>query len=334
MNSLRATIFRGSTVTLLLAFVAPALQAQATDSTIAPKPSTMDSAFARARALVISGNTVAGRAIVDSILAATPPGTDAYGDALYGRATLAPTATDAARDYRRIVVEYPLSAHAGDALLQLAQLERSQGDRASAVGHLQRYVRENPSSPNRPKAGLWLAQLLFEQNDDLQACRALDTARVGAPSGDVEFQNQINFYTPRCNAAMARAQADSEARADSLRADSVARADSVRKAADRARDRRRREAGRAGSGSTARSTTPASTTGRYSVQLGAFATEAEARKLVDTLRPKGIDARVDGSAKPFRVRVGHYATHAAAAEELTRLKKAGLNGFVTSTGDR
>jgi len=318
----------GACTLALLVGAAPATHAQGTDTTATPPPavsvSTMDSAFARARRLVIAGRADSGRRIVDSVLAATPAGTAAYGNALYGRAMVAPTAADAERDYRRIVVEYPLSAHAGDALLQLAQLERSQGDRGAAIDHLQRFLRENPASAKRARSGLWLAQLLFEQDDDVQACRILSDARAATAPSDVELQNQMNFYTTRCDVAAAKARADSVARADSLRADSVARADSIRKAERRSRERAR----------AARRAEPSATPTGYSVQVGAFATKSEAEKLVATLHDRGIEARVDGTRNPFRVRVGHYKTRTAANAARARFKKLGVTGFVTSTTGR
>lgn len=323
MNSVKPMIY-GICVAALLTGNASSARAQGTDTTGIQSASAMDSAFARARSLVISGQIAAGRTIVDSILAATPVGTAAYGDALYGRATVAPTAADAAQDYRRIVVEYPLSVHAGDALLQLAQIERSQGDRASAINHLERFLRQNPASTKRARTGLWLAQLLFEQNDDVRACGILDQARSVIPAGDVELQNQMNFYTPRCNAATARARADSVARADSLHADSV------RKAQQRSRARAERtpkQPTKAGQSTT-------SGAGGYSVQVGAFATSAEAEKLATRLRGRGLEARVDGTRKPFRVRVGRYKTRSEATSALVRLKKAGINGFVTVLDQR
>lgn len=324
MKSLTSTI-HGICAAMILAGGASLARAQNADTTAVQPASAMDSAFARARTLVIAGQTAAGRKIVDSIFAVTPVGTTAYGDALYGRAMVAPTAAAAAQDYRRIVVEYPLSTHAGDALLQLAQIERSQGDRASAIGHLQRFLRDNPASPKRARTGLWLAQLLFEQNDDTEACDILNQARAAIPAGDVELENQMNFYRPRCDAVAARARADSIAQADSVRADSV------RKAAQRARQRAQAkptpkpEATRSGV-KTSR--------GGYSVQVGAFATAAEAQKLVARLRTRGLDARVEGTRKPYRVRVGHYATRNEANDALTKLKKAGITGFVTSADER
>ena len=87
-----------------------------------------------------------------------PEGTPAYGDALFWRGALAETAADAERDYRRVIVEYPLSPYADDALLSLAELEQARGDRAAASQHLQRFVREHPASPARARAGLAAAR--------------------------------------------------------------------------------------------------------------------------------------------------------------------------------
>src|SRR3954471_23307856 len=105
----------------LLALTAlPPLRAQG-----APPAATTssDSLFRRAKRLVAEGNGAAGRALVDSALRATTEGTPAYGDALFWRGALAETAADAERDYRRVIVEYPLSTYADNALLAMADLE-------------------------------------------------------------------------------------------------------------------------------------------------------------------------------------------------------------------
>src|SRR3954470_18908402 len=87
--------------------------------TPASRPTSAESVFARARTLVVNGNGAAGRLLVDSVVAATEPDTPAYAEALYWRARLA-VGADAERDYRRILVDFPLSPRSGDALLQLA----------------------------------------------------------------------------------------------------------------------------------------------------------------------------------------------------------------------
>ena len=118
--------------------------------------------------------------IVDSLLRAAPEGTPAYGDALFWRGALAETAADAERDYRRVIVEYPLSPYSDDALLSLAELEQARGDRAAAYQHLQRFVREHPASPARARAGLAAARLAFEQRDNASRMRDdRGRARIG-----------------------------------------------------------------------------------------------------------------------------------------------------------
>jgi cell division protein FtsN len=68
--------------------------------------------------------------------------------------------------------------------------------------------------------------------------------------------------------------------------------------------------------------------GRYSVQLAAYDTRADAAAAVQRFTKRDIAARIDGEQKPFRVRVGYYATRAEAASALSRLKKLGITGFV------
>ncbi|HET7459310.1 MAG TPA: SPOR domain-containing protein [Gemmatimonadaceae bacterium] len=66
----------------------------------------------------------------------------------------------------------------------------------------------------------------------------------------------------------------------------------------------------------------------FSVQLAAFDAAAPAEALAARLRGRGLDARVSGTAAPFRVRVGHYATSGAAAREAAALKARGQPAFV------
>jgi hypothetical protein len=164
----------------------------------APRPVT-DSLFRRARRLVADGNGGAGRALVDSLLRVADPASPAYGDALYWHGALAPTAAEAERDYRRVIVEYPLAYYADDALLAIAELEQARGDRAGALMHLQRFVREHPSSAGRGVAALGAARLAFEQRDTKLGCSMIATARASASSTDVELRNQIEYYGRQCS---------------------------------------------------------------------------------------------------------------------------------------
>jgi TolA-binding protein len=168
-----------------------------------------DSIFMRARQLVVNGNGAAGRLLVDSVIAATNPDTPVYADALYWRAALAASSIDAELDYKRVVVEFPLSERAGDALFQLAQLEIARGDRAAAITHLDRFLLENPSSDDRGRAGLMLVRLAFDQNEPQHACGVLRRALQDVPSAEVELRNQLDYFSPRCvNVDSTRLDAD------------------------------------------------------------------------------------------------------------------------------
>jgi cell division septation protein DedD len=256
--------------------------------------------FARAQQLVASGNGTAGRALVDSILAATPADTPEFVEALYWRATLAATTANAERDYRRIVVDYPVSPRSADALYQLAQLEIVRADRAAAAMHLQRFLLENPEHPNRGRAGYLLSQALFDQNERVRACIALARARRDVASDAVELRNQLDYLAPRCQGV------------DTMR--TAAAADSA-PAPDTLASR------------------PATKRGRYAVQLGVYQTRRAADDNVKKLIAAGLDARLVGRAKPYRVRVGQFATAAEAAAMVKRLKTRGYFGVVTETKD-
>ena len=118
--------------------------------------------------------------LVDSLLKRAVEGTQAYGDALYWRGALAGTAAEAERDYRRVIVEYPLSPYADDALLSLAELEQARGDRASALQRLQRFVREHPMSTARGTAALAAARLAFDLRDTRAACAMIAQSPIAA----------------------------------------------------------------------------------------------------------------------------------------------------------
>ena len=314
---------------------------QTTDSsaTHAPAADPRDSLFLRARALVLNGNGKAGRAIVDSALAAAE-GTPEYGIALYWRAALAATAADAERDYRRVIVEYPFSPHSGDALFALAQLEMARGDHDAAIDHLQRYlVQQPPNDPQRVRAGIWLGRLLLEGNQLPKGCAVLLRTRALLGDTAVETRNQVDYYATRCDgvdtassapaaatpprpaASPTSAPAGNAPKAAAAKPAPTKRPDSLPRSAPA--EPRRDSGGVPNVERTER--------GRYTVQVAAYDTKTSAERLVRRLAERGFVARVVGSAAPFRVRIGHYPTNSAATEAVRQLKAKGIEGFVTTT---
>lgn len=339
-----------------------------------PRPAN-DSLFRRARRLVSEGNGIAGRALVDSLLAVADPSTSAYGDALYWHGALAPTAAAAEQDYRRVIVEYPLAYYSGDALLAIAELEQARGDRVGAMQHLQRFVREHPENSGRGIAALGVARLAFEQQDSTLACSMLVVARRSAAVSDVELRNQIAYFGNRCTStpvstttAAAPASAPAAPMASPPR--SAAAAPAVNRAAEPTRTEAAprqarpveapepaktpvrevakapvraaaaapaRKAARATTHAAARETriesrtaprTATRTATRYTVQVAAYDTRVQADALVKRLAARGVKARVSGSSKPFRVRLGLHTSRKDAAAEQASLRKRGIDGFV------
>jgi cell division septation protein DedD len=291
-----------------------------------PSPSLGDSLFRRAERLVREGRGEIGRALVDTLLARTRPGSAEHAQALYWRASLAGDAADAERGYRRVIVEYPATHWAGDALLNLAQLELARGDQERAVVHLHRFEREHPSHESRARAAYWLARLHFERKNEPRGCAALATARVAVSLDDVELRNQIDYYAQRCIgvdtavATLPRSVAAASATAttppdgpsgpprNAAGRDSQHPAPTPDSAAREAVDR-----------------------GGYTVQVAAFDTRVGAEVLIGRLKARGYMARLASSTRPFRVRIGRYDTRADAVAALHRLKAKGIDGFVTET---
>jgi cell division septation protein DedD len=301
---------------MLIAGTAGAVRAQVST----PSLTGADSVFLRAKQLVLNGNGAAGRLLVDSVVAASTPDTPAYAEALYWRATLAAESADAERDFRRIIVEYPLSRHANDALLQLGQSEAARGDRPAAAAHLSRYLLENPQSPNRPKIGLQVVRLSFDINDAYHGCMTLGRVMKDVPSDAVEMRNQLAYYSPRC------------AGVDTSHAPGTTVPDSVPTAAPPTSPTARPRAGKASPHDTSAAPQDTKSAGKYTLQVAAYTSRSEAEALARRLKSRGIEARVTGTSKLFRVRIGRYMSRSDAAAAAKALKTKKITAFVTEIG--
>ena len=323
----------------------------------------IDPVFVRAQTMVSDGNGAAGRALVDSVLKATPPYAPLYPVALFWRASLASNAADAESDYKHIVVDYPLAPQAEDALLRLAQLELARGDRDAALSHLQRIPRDYPRSKSLARASYWTARVLFEKNDVPNACAANANAQSQATTDEIELRNQIQYQGQRCPTVAVPSVAANPPATDHVGgppAPSVTTASvttpsvtptapitasstkpvttpPVTAAPTRQEKVQPPAEARDATPSIVIPTKPPPSpapvkatlaTGGYSVQVAAYNHKADAEKLVATLVQRGYQARVDGDILPFRVRIGLYATENDAESALKRIKAKHMDGFV------
>lgn len=295
------------TIVALLTFSASRAESQSVTA-------AMTSGIGRARSLIDGGEGVAARTLLDSLVAFTAPGSDDMAEALYWRASLADRTVDAERDWKRLVVDMPLAPRVPDALLRLADLEILRGRPDAARSHLARIERDFSDSPLVPRARLVIARSYFEELDLLHACEIVAGVQAsGVPEGELRLQ--ADQMKQRCASATASA---------------VAAAAAV--PASGAEPRGGKSAATEQAPPAERESGAASGSGKWSVQLAAYDTRAQADAVVKRLAKRGLTARIDGTRKPYRVRVGKYATRADAAAALARLKKQGHKGFVTEIG--
>ena len=304
-----------------------------------------DTLFLRAQRMAAEGQGDAARALVQHEIDTASAGSPRYVDALYWRAVVAATAADAEKDLRRIIIEFPLSPRNEDALLRLAQLEMTRGDNDQALAHLQRLVIDHPTSPSRARASFWMARVYFDKNQTPRACRSLADASHNTSPGQVEQKNQIDFWMQRCHGNDTAAVAATAVAATPAAAPTV---DSTPAVAPRTPARETEPVppppAKATTTSKRTVTTTATTTTvapraskgptKYTVQVAAYDTRAAAMTLQHSLIARGLEARIVGSTKPFRVRVGYYDTRAKADAAAAQLKVKQLTVYVTEAEAR
>jgi len=322
--------------------------------------SSDSAAYKQAQTLVNDGNATAGRAIVDSLIARSTPGSNAYAEGLYWRAVLSATAADAEMDYRRIIVDYPLSPRVEDVLLRLAQLELARADYDGALQHLTRLTTEHPTGSTRARAGYWTARVLFEKNDAPRACAANADALARTSDADTELRNQISYLNQRCvgiaiatnptsspgitpaispAAAPAPAPPPAGLPVGTVNDSTVPKKPMQIPAAPMDGKPTMVTGGVKAATTTTTSgakSVPAKTipqdepsgSGEWSVQIAAYNVKSQAQAMMARLKKNGYEARVSGTAAPFRVRIGHYATQAQATAVMRSLKAKQITGFV------
>ncbi len=326
-----------------------------------------DTLFLRAQRMAAEGQGDAARALVQHEIDASTAGSPRYVDAMYWRAVVAATASDAEKDLRRIIIEFPLSPRNEDALLRLAQLEMTRGENDQALAHLQRLVIDHPTSPSRVRASFWMARVYFDKSQTPAACRSLADAAHNTTPAQVEQKNQIDFWMQRCHgndtsAVASSAPVPTTVAPTTAAPTTVAQTPAPATPVDAtpvppAPQPRETEpvpppspppvvaSPRANTTMSTKTTTTAVKTTtvaphrssgptRYTVQVAAYDTRDAAAQLQHNLIAKGLEARIVGTAKPFRVRVGYYDTRAKAEAAAAQLKAKQLTVYVTEAEAR
>lgn len=251
------------------------------------------------------------------------PGSD-RARALMLRARLAPDPDTAEPDYLAIVLGYPTSPQAPEALLRLGQGLLADGDAVRAVAYLQRLAADYPGRPERLTGLLWLARANA-------AARRFGTACQVARQGLQDSRDRPELTallraeeTTACSVAAGDRDAGAAPAVATPAADPRAREPAAERAAAPPPRPEPRPAA-----------PPATTTdrqGRFTVQSGAFRYRETADALVQRLRGRGYEPRLvlvpDNDL--LRVRIGRFATSAEAVALVSVLRSSGFDAIVVA----
>jgi tetratricopeptide (TPR) repeat protein len=224
--------------------------------------------------------------------------------ALMLRARLAPDPASAEADYLAIVLGYPISPDAPQALLRLGQGLLAMDEPTRAVGYLKRLVADYPGRPERATGLLWLGRA---QTAARQLADACDTYREGLRDGaDPAVLAMLRAEEPvACAARPAPRGAMTPAPATPP-------------------------------APTAPAPAPSATAGRYAIQAGAFRQQPGVDALTARLRRAGHEPRTVRvpASDLTRVRIGRFESQAEAARLLARLRAQGFDVIIVTDADQ
>ena len=274
-----------------------------------------DSVFARARQLVVNGNGAAGRVLVDS----DDRGDDSGHAGLRRGALLA---RDARGDERRRRARLPAHRRRVSAVAarrrRAASSSRSSRWRAAivrpAITHLERFLLENPEE-RRARARRVACSCVSRSSRTICSTRA---SRFGARCArcrrqTVELRNQLDYYLAALRRTSTRREFTQPWRG-------LARHDAIATA--------RRPTARIAT----RTPAPRAAKARFTLQVAAYGLAPMPTRSRSGSRLAASTSRVAGTARMFRVRIGHYETRAAAAAAAKELKAKKIDAFVTEIG--
>lgn len=178
----------------LLLLVVSAAQAQTSDSLTSARA---DEVLTRVRRYT-SSDVPAARVLADSLVNALPASATVMPAALFAKASIAPSAAEAERDYGRIVNDYRFASQVPDALMRLALLESARNNRTGALRHLDRLLRDHSDAPVRSRASLLAGRLRMDANDPARACELLAAAYASAGPSERDVREQAAAVGAKC----------------------------------------------------------------------------------------------------------------------------------------
>ena len=268
------------------------------------------------------GQSDSARSAVDRLLAATAPTDSLYPEILYTHAMVSNTAADMRTFFQRVVVEYPTSTWADDALLRVVQLDYATRSYENAARNLERLRLDFPATPLFAQAAYWGGRTYLGLKDTTRACRWLADG-IARADADLELQRQLGFLYQRCAARAPSGSADTGGAAKPAGTDTTPKPSTPREttvppkaaAADSA-------ATRVADSLPKRAPAPAV---RFRVQVAAVATPAAADDAANKAERLGYPAVIVRERGFYKVRAGGFATRPEAQAAVAKLK-SGMGG--------
>lgn len=183
-----------SALTLMLGIPVFGLRGQNADSVTSVRA---DEVLARVRRYT-SSDVSAARVLADSLVTSLPAGSAALPAALFAKASIAPSAAEAERDYSRVVNEFRFAPQVPDALMRLALLESARNNRTGALKNLDRLLRDHSDAPVRSRASLLAGRLRMEAGDPARACDLLAAAYASAGNAERDVRDQAESIGAPC----------------------------------------------------------------------------------------------------------------------------------------
>jgi cell division septation protein DedD len=260
-----------------------------------------DSRLVAAVRLAQDGQGDSARAIVLRLISSTPESDTLFPQVIYTMGVVARDGVDRSRNFRRVAVEFAGSAWADDALLGLAQEDFAAGRTEESARNIERIRADYPTSQILPLAAFWGARANFEMRNTTEACRWLSQG-LALAGEDIELQNQLNFYAPRCSAASVEPPSGESIRPEPAPAVPP----------------------------PATSPEPAQPdVGRFTIQVAAAGTEAAAQSTANEVRAAGYDPHIVREGGFIKVRIGRFITRAEAVAMASQVRaKLGGSPFV------